>query len=162
MSRGRPGHGPFARPDKAPPIPMRDLICLRKWTSALPPNVLKLYPPHIENASAAPLQLISPRYISTSWISSPKNREFWLPGWPDCALSLAGEGKPSKVVASSVLYIGMAESNEQIYQKRKKRPAGCSRRQRGPVPQRPGSYSAAERATTFIRANRPDREQRGS
>ena len=63
--QGRLGHGPFARLDRAPPIPMRDLICLRKWTSALPPSVLKLYAPDIKNASAAPLHLISPRYIST-------------------------------------------------------------------------------------------------
>jgi hypothetical protein len=63
MSQGPPGHGPFARLGRAPPIRMRDLICLRKWTSMLPPNVLKLYNADIKNASGAPLHLISPRYI---------------------------------------------------------------------------------------------------
>src|SRR5882724_6976524 len=41
------------------------------------------------------------------------------------------------------------ESDEQVYEKRRKMPVGCSRRQRKPVPEHPRS-DGAERATTFF------------
>jgi hypothetical protein len=61
MSQGQLARGPFARPGRAPSIRIRDLICLRKRTSALPPSVLKLYAADIKNASAAPTAMIACR-----------------------------------------------------------------------------------------------------
>jgi len=55
------GHGPFARPDRAPPpIQMWDRIWLRKPTSTLPPSLPKLYGLDIINASAVGGPIIAP------------------------------------------------------------------------------------------------------
>jgi hypothetical protein len=90
-------------------------------------------------------------------LAEEANSDSWIA--PDCPLIICRRRESSKVVASPVRRWEWSKSNEQNHEKSNKRPPGCSRRQRKPVPQRPSSDSAAELAATFIRANCPDREE---
>src|ERR1700720_750747 len=99
----------------------------------------------------------------TPWISSPKNRDSdSLDCARLCPYHWPEKGNHLRSSRRRPCRSEWPESNEQVYEKRKKWRPGCSLRQRGHVPQRPSSDSAAESASTFVRANCPDREEHGS